>query len=78
MRFIEFLKSFGGGLGISGRVNVNPSRIPRRLIALDEVLINGLDYWVYAVVDVDRNEVLSMRVYPSRNILTTKQFILKL
>jgi len=26
-------------------------------------------------VDVDGNEVLSMRVYPSRNILTTKQFI---
>ena len=26
-------------------------------------------------MDVDRNEVLSMRVYPSRNILTTKQFI---
>jgi len=42
MRFIEFLKSFGGGLGISGRVNVNPSRMAGRLIALDEVLINGL------------------------------------
>ena len=26
-------------------------------------------------MDVDRNEILSMRVYPSRNILTTKQFI---
>ena len=39
------------------------------------VKVNGLDYWVYAVLDVDRNEVLSMRVYPSRNILTTKQFI---
>ena len=61
----------------SERVNVNPSRIPRRLIALDEtcVKVNGLEYWVYAAVDVDRNEVLSMRVYPSRNILTTKQFI---
>ena len=27
------------------------------------------------MLDVDRNEILSMRVYPSRNILTTKQFI---
>ena len=40
----------------------------RRLIALDEacVKVNGLEYWVYAAVDVDRNEVLSMRVYPSK------------
>jgi len=61
----------------SERVNVNPSRMARRLIALDEtcVKVNGLEYWVYAAVDVDRNEILSMRVYPSRNILTTKQFI---
>jgi len=48
----------------------------RRLIALDEtcVKVNGLEYWVYAAVDVDRNEVLSMRVYHQNN-LTTKQFI---
>ena len=39
------------------------------------MLINGLEYWVYAVLDVDRNEILSMRVYPSRNILATRQFI---
>ena len=39
------------------------------------VKVNGLEYWVYAALDVDRDEILSMRVYPSRNILTTKQFI---
>jgi len=40
----------------------------RRLIALDEtcVKVNGLEYWVYAALDVDRNEILSMRVYPSK------------
>ena len=38
-------------------------------------LINGLEYWVYAALDVDRNEILSMRVYPSRNLLATRQFI---
>lgn len=27
---------------------------------------------VYAAVDVDGNEVLSMKVYPSRNMLATK------
>jgi putative transposase len=35
----------------------------------------GLEYWVYAAIDVDRNEVLSMRVFPSRNVLATKLFI---
>jgi putative transposase len=41
---------------------------------LDEtcVKVNGLKYWVYAAIDVDRNEILSMRVFPSRNALTTK------
>jgi transposase-like protein len=39
------------------------------------VKVNGLEYWVYAAIDVDRNEVLSMRVFPSRNVLVTKLFI---
>jgi len=31
----------------------------RRLIVLDEtcVKVNGLEYWVYAALDVDRNEI---------------------
>jgi len=39
----------------------------RRLIAIDEtcVKVNGLEYWVYAALNVDRNEIISMRVYPS-------------
>jgi putative transposase len=51
--------------------------MPRRLIALDEtcVKVNGLEYWIYAAIDVDGNEVLSMRVYSSRNILATELFI---
>jgi hypothetical protein len=38
---------------------------------LDETCakINGLEYWVYAALDVDRNEILSMRVYSSEIIL---------
>jgi len=47
----------------------------RRLIASDGtcVSVNGLKYWVYAVID--RNEILSMRVFPLRNALTTKIFV---
>jgi len=43
----------------SEKVNVKPSRIVRRLIALDEkcVKVNGLEYWVYAALDVDGNEI---------------------
>jgi transposase-like protein len=46
----------------SEEVNVRPSRIPRRLIAFDEmcVEVNGLEYWVYDAKDVDRSEILSM------------------
>jgi transposase-like protein len=35
--------------------------------------VNGLKYWVYAAID--RNEILSMRVFPLRNALTTKIFV---
>jgi len=34
-----------------------------------------MGYWVYAAIDVDRNEIISMRVYPSRNALAAEQFI---
>jgi putative transposase len=37
--------------------------------------VNGLEYWVYAAIDVDGNEILLMRVYPSRNMLATEFFI---
>jgi putative transposase len=59
------------------RLNVNTSRMPRRLIALDEACVkaNGSGYWVYAAIDVGRNEIVSMRVFPSRNSLATKLFI---
>jgi transposase-like protein len=34
-------------------------------IALDEtcVEVNGLKYWVYAALDVDRNKIISMMVF---------------
>jgi hypothetical protein len=30
------------------------------------VRVDGLDYWVYAVLDVDGSRVLSMRIYSSK------------
>lgn len=48
-----------------------------RFISVDEkcVNVNGEQYWVYSALAVDRNELLSMRVYPTRNSLTTESFI---
>jgi putative transposase len=62
---------------LSEKVSIDPPRMPRRLVALDEtcVKVNGLEYWAYAAIDVDRNEVLFMRVFPSRNVLATKLFV---
>jgi len=34
-----------------------------------------MGYWVYAALDVDGNEIISMRVYPSRKALAAEQFI---
>ena len=52
-------------------------RKPRKLIAIDEMIVkaNGEKYYIYAAIDIDRNELILMRVYPSRNYLTTKLFI---
>jgi len=46
-------------------------------VALDEacVKVDGLEYWAYAAMDVDGDEVPSMRVFPSRNALATKLFV---
>ncbi|MBS7634306.1 DDE-type integrase/transposase/recombinase, partial [Candidatus Bathyarchaeota archaeon] len=49
---------------------------PRRFIAVDETCVkaNGLEYYVFSALDVDRNEVVCMRVYPSRNMLAAESF----
>jgi transposase-like protein len=39
------------------------------------VKVNGEQYWVYSALDIDRNELIFMRVYPSRNSLTSESFI---
>ena len=47
-------------------------RKSRENIAIDETIVKANDDYVY--VAIKRNEIL-MRVYPSRNYLTTKLFI---
>ena len=44
---------------------------------MDETVVKARKkkYYVYSAVDVERNELVLMRVYPTRNYLTTKSFI---
>ena len=49
----------------------------RNLIAIDETVVKARKkkYYVYSAVDVERNELVLMRVYTTRNYLTAKSFV---
>jgi putative transposase len=59
------------------RLPITAERKRRNLIALDETVVkaNKKEYYVYSAVDVERNELILMRVYTTRNYLTAKSFI---
>ncbi|WP_290596030.1 MULTISPECIES: DDE-type integrase/transposase/recombinase [unclassified Archaeoglobus] len=59
------------------KLPISAEKKPRNLIAIDETVVkaNKKKYYVYAAIDVDRNEPILMRVYTTRNYLTTKSFI---
>ena len=50
------------------------------MIALDEtvVKIEGERFWVYSAVDADTNEILHLKLYPTRNLALTKMFLREL
>ena len=43
---------------------------------MDETVVksNKKEYYVYSAVDVERNELILMRVYTNRNYLVTRSF----
>ncbi len=49
----------------------------RDIVLIDETVVKskGLQYYVYSAIDKKRNEVILMRVYTTRNYLTSKSFI---
>ena len=59
------------------KLPISTERKRRNLIALDETVVkaNKKRYFIYLAVDVERNELILMRVYTTRNYLTTKSFI---
>ncbi len=61
---------------LKGCLSLSVDVKPRRFVAVDETCVkaNGLEYYVFSAVDVDRNEIVCMRVYPSRSMLAAESF----
>lgn len=59
------------------KLPISTEKKERNLIAIDETVVKARKkkYYVYAAVDVEKNELVLMRVYTTRNYLTTKSFI---
>ena len=61
------------------KLPISTEKKKRNLIAIDETVIkaNKKRYYVFSAIDVERNELILMRVYTTRNYLTAKSFIKK-
>ena len=59
------------------KLPVSTEKKVRETIAVDETVVkaNKKKYYVYAAIDVERNELILMRVYTTRNLLTSKYFV---
>jgi len=59
------------------KLPITTEKKQRNLVAIDETVVkaNKKRYYVYAAIDAERNELILMRVYTTRNFLTTKSFI---
>ena len=62
---------------IEEKLPIATEKKPRNLIAIDETVVkaNKKKYYVYAAIDVERNELILMRVYTTKNLLTSKSFV---
>jgi len=67
----RWIKKIEEGLPIS------TEKKKRNLIAIDETIVkaNKKRYYVYSAVDVERNELILMKVYTTRNWLVTRSFV---
>ena len=59
------------------KLPISTEKKKRNLIAIDETVVkaNKKKFYVFAAIDVERNELILMRVYTTRNYLTAKSFI---
>ena len=59
------------------KLPISAEKTGKNLIALDETVVKARKrkYYVYSSVDIERNELILMRVYATRNYLTTRSFV---
>ncbi|RLI85426.1 MAG: hypothetical protein DRP01_06245 [Archaeoglobales archaeon] len=59
------------------KLPISTEKKERNIVAIDETVVkaNRKKYYVFSAVDVERNELILMRVYTTRNYITA---ILKL
>ena len=62
---------------IEEKLPIATEKKPRNLIDVDETVVkaNKKRYYVYSAVDVERNELILMKVYMTRNWLVTRSFV---
>ncbi|MDI3502086.1 MAG: putative transposase [Archaeoglobi archaeon] len=59
------------------KLPISTEKKPRNLVAIDETVVkaNRKRYYVYAAIDVERNQLILIRAYTTRNWLTARSFI---
>ena len=59
------------------KLPITTEKKKRNLITIDETVVKARrkKYYIYAAIDVEENELILMRVYTTRNNLTTKSFV---
>ncbi|ADC66057.1 transposase IS240-A [Ferroglobus placidus DSM 10642] len=59
------------------KLPISTEKKRRNLVAIDETIVkaNKKKFYIFAAVDVERNELILMRVYTTRNILTARSFV---
>jgi putative transposase len=59
------------------KIGISTEKKHRKLVEIDDVSIklNGRKYYIYSAIDVEKNEIFLMRVYPTKITLTTKLFL---
>ncbi|MBW9221488.1 DDE-type integrase/transposase/recombinase [Methanothermococcus sp. SCGC AD-155-C09] len=62
------------------KLSITTEKKERNLIAIDETIVKGggKRYYVYSSVDIEKNELILMRVYKARNHLITRSFVKEL
>jgi len=59
------------------KLPISTEKKQRNLIVIDETVVKAdkKKYYVLLAINIDRNELILMRVYTTRNYLTAKSFI---